>query len=615
MPRHTTPFVAVAVLLFAAGDDAAAQTLIRTSTEIARAVPVRAGRVEGIVRDQSGGAVAGVSVVAMGETISAARSDIRGRFSLLLEPGEYVLRATRDGYVSTYREAILVRSSARVEREITIVRQAAPDVLQAGVAGAVPQLPEARTGTHSHSEAAWRLRHLPRSILRDGTANLFDDDGEMPGRMNGSFFNRAIATSARVATALFGDSEFTGQVNFLASSALGGPSGWVPGTWPRSIAYFSIGSDAGLHGDWQMRGSIGSGERSSWALVGQYQSPRDGDHVWRAGVSYSAQGYAPHRTDRLTAATPASRSVAGVYGYDSWSVGSAQLDYGFRLERYDYLAAPQLVSPRLSGRVQLAGGFFVSGSVSQHMTAPGADEFLPPVAPGPWVPPERTFSSLRQRPFEAERVRHIDAGIGRAFGPVEAPARVLLRRIEQSSVNQIATLYGLDAASGFGHYYVDTPGDVRLQGWAVQLEAPVSKRVTASVEYGMADAVWDRRPYAWTLRRVAPSVLRRQRERLHDLSAVVDASIPKTATRISLAYRVNSAFSSDERGRLPVADGRFDFQVRQALPYQPLGAARLEVLISARTLSRERVVGGGFYDELLTVAPPLRLVGGVQVRF
>jgi hypothetical protein len=56
-------------------------------------------------------------------------------------------------------------------------------------------------------------------------------------------------------------------------------------------------------------------------------------------------------------------------------------------------------------------------------------------------------------------------------------------------------------------------------------------------------------------------------------------------------------------------------------PYLPDGGAgkpkpgRLEVLVSARTLSRERLQDGGFYDELLTVAPPLRLMGGVQVRF
>jgi hypothetical protein len=611
MPRQTTPFVALLALLLPAGE-AAAQTLIRTSTEIARAVPVRGGRVEGTVRDQSGGAVAGVSVVAMGETISAARSDVRGRFSLLLEPGEYVLRATRNGYVSTYREAILVRSSARVEREITIVKQGAPELLQAGMGG-VPSTTDERIGTHSHSEAAWRLRHLPRSILRDANG-LFDDDAQAPGSMPGSFFDRAIATSARMANAFFGDAELTGQLNFLASSALGGASGWLPETWPRSIAYFSIGSDAGLHGDWQMRGSIGSGERSSWALVGQYQSPRDGEHVWRAGISYSAQGYAPHRADRVAAATPAARSVAGIYGYDSWSIGAAQLDYGFRLDRYDYLQSPQLLSPRVSGRMQLAGGFFVAGSVSQHMSAPGADEFLPPAAPGPWVPPERTFSSLRARPFEAERVRHIDAGIGRAFGSAEAPARVLVRRIEQTSINQVATIFGLEGASG-GHYFVDTPGDVRIEGWSVQFEAPVARRINAGVEYAVADAEWERRSYAWTLRRVAPSVLRRESERLHDLSATVDASIPQTATSISLAYRVNSAFSRDDRGRLPVADGRFDLQVRQGLPYQPFGGGRLEVLMSARTLSRERVLGGGFYDELLTVAPPLRLVGGVQLRF
>ena len=59
--------------------------------------------------------------------------------------------------------------------------------------------------------------------------------------------------------------------------------------------------------------------------------------------------------------------------------------------------------------------------------------------------------------------------------------------------------------------------DVRIEGWSVQFEAPVARRINAGVEYAVADAEWERRSYAWTLRRVAPSVLRRESERLHDV--------------------------------------------------------------------------------------------------
>jgi hypothetical protein len=64
-----------------------------------------------------------------------------------------------------------------------------------------------------------------------------------------------------------------------------------------------------------------------------------------------------------------------------------------------------------------------------------------------------------------------------------------------------------------------------------------------------------------------------------------------------------------------VAAGRFDLRLHQALPYQPIRGASLEVLVAVRTLFRELGRGGSFYDELLTVSPPLRLMGGVQVRF
>src|SRR5688572_31682645 len=55
-------------------------------------------------RDQTGQGIGGVAIVALGTAVAAATTDRAGQFSLSLVPGEYVLRATRDGYVSTRSE-------------------------------------------------------------------------------------------------------------------------------------------------------------------------------------------------------------------------------------------------------------------------------------------------------------------------------------------------------------------------------------------------------------------------------------------------------------------------------------------------------------------------------
>jgi hypothetical protein len=56
-------------------------------------------------------------------------------------------------------------------------------------------------------------------------------------------------------------------------------------------------------------------------------------------------------------------------------------------------------------------------------------------------------------------------------------------------------------------------------------------------------------------------------------------------------------------------------EVRQQLPYQPLRNGTLNLLFAVRTLLHDQGEYGSYYDELLTVKPPLRLTGGVQVQF
>ena len=92
-------------------------------------------------------------------------------------------------------------------------------------------------------------------------------------------------------------------------------------------------------------------------------------------------------------------------------------------------------------------------------------------------------------------------------------------------------------------------------------------------------------------------------------------NIPESDTRVSVAYRINTAFSRPGLNATPGLGARFDMQINQALPFQPLRGGRLEVLIAVSNLLRDLRQTGSMYDELLTIAPPLRLLGGVQIRF
>lgn len=628
MPRHIPVLVAIVSLSvsLAAVTDVAAQTPTRSIPQVSTQASLHAGRIKGIVRDDAGQAVGGVSVVAMGTILAAARSDARGYFNLALPPGEYILRAACDGYVSTYREPVRVQTSGLLQRNITLTRQGVVQpsrpVLLASAGGVKDsreaQPAEERPADHSHSEAAWRLRHLTRSILRD--AAPVEDAGASRANATSfgpraSFFDRAVEGSARLATAFFADTNFDGQVNFLTTSVMNGATGWLPAEWPRGIAYLAVGAAVGRHGDWRMRGALTAGDASSWVLLGEYQAREEAAHAFRVGMSYSAQGYQPHTTGRWSAATTEARNVAGVYAFDRWRIGSAlALDYGLRLDRYDYVASPNLVSPEIGARVGVLPRTFVSVRASRSMIAPGADEFLPPMSSGPWVPPERTFSSLVVNgALRAEEVRHYDLGIGHELGG-HRERTIFVRRFRQSAQNQVATLFGLDAASDIGHYHVATPGSVEIDGWGARAATHLARRLEASVDYTSAVALWTRGRQSWAVRRAAPSIIRANRERLHDVTASLKADLPETHTRVTLVYRLSSGFSQPDHALVPTADGRFDLEVRQALPYRP-GGGRLDVLVAVRTLMRDPRERGSLYDELLTVAPPLRLMGGVQMKF
>ena len=133
MPRHVPVSIALLSSLLVTSS-AFAQQRGRTPAPVSQQVSAAGGHIRGVVRDEMGSAVGGVLVVAMGTTLASAKSDTTGRYTLALPPGEYILRAARDGYVSTFREPIRMQTSVEFERNITLIRQG-PTTRQAMLAG------------------------------------------------------------------------------------------------------------------------------------------------------------------------------------------------------------------------------------------------------------------------------------------------------------------------------------------------------------------------------------------------------------------------------------------------------------------------------------------------
>jgi len=624
-----TGCIAAAAILGLTVSAASAQTSglgpALSSTPQFQQAKLAAGVIRGSVLDDRGVPLGDAMVSALSPLSSRmVVTDARGRFRIdQLPSGVYVVRVHRTGFVSARREGVRVGTSgATADVDAIRLRRdenapAARPILAAGIDA--PAEEPSGDGGDNHSEVAWRLRHVKRSVLKqDGEVVPIDANADEPlPAPTGSLFGRAVDG----ATSFFTATPFSGEVNLLTTSALRDGSMLPVDFVPRGIAYMSIGAPA-ASGRWDVRASMSQSDVSAWILAGSFTSRETSPHVYNFGVTYSTQQYQNDRARPLLALGGAStaddtRNVGELYGTDHWTITPViAVDYGARYSHYDYLPDRSLLSPRVGFTVTPYAGTHLTAHLSQRMLAPGAEEFLAPATVGPWLPPERTFEPLAGEDFRVERVRMFDIGVNHEL----ADAYVVgVRRIQQRVGDQMVTLFGLPIEGGPGtpgHYFVASAGGLDADGWAFSFSSLPTQRVRGSIDYSVTRTDWTSRGDMAAIAVWAPSAVRPRTEDVHDLTTSLETEVPLTSTRVFVLYKVNTAFAHGDDPTRPTFDYRFDVQVNQALPFMPFSrAARWEVLVGMRNLFRDPTDAGSVYDELLVVRPPKRVVGGVIVRF
>jgi hypothetical protein len=610
-----------------------------------QSVRVMRGSITGVVSDDRGGPIAGAMVSALGTVTTAkATTDASGWFSIDALPiGDYTLQAHSQGFLGSSRAKVRVSGLSpslqrlqlrRLEAPVATVGSAstpvaARPIMAAGIglpAGTLADQPDEETpgdatvrDDHPHSETAWRLRHIKRSILKDSApiVTVVERDPEVSP---GTLFGRAMGSAASMATTFFTELPFSGEVNLLTTSAFNAREDLFAGDFlPRGVAYMAIGAPTPA-GNWSVRAAMNQGDLSSWIVAGAFKSHETSSHVYKFGYSYGMQDYLGGNPAALAAASDGSRNVGELYALDRWSLTpSFSIEYGAKYGRYDYLQPGGLFSPRVGVTIEPIKHTRLSALVAQRMVAPGAEEFVANETPGPWLPPERTFAPLGgpglTNTFAVERARYVDLMIEHDFGSNYV---VGVRRFYQNVDDQLVTLFGLNVPSGpqsVGHYYVADAGSMGADGWAVRLSTVSSKRVSGSVDYSLTRARWMNRGDMAAIAAWAPAAIRASTEDLHDVTTSLVTDIPETATRLFVLYKINTGYTkSDTSLTHPGLDARFDIQVNQALPFA-LGGTKWEVLLGLRNLFRDASDPGSVYDELLVVRPPKRVVGGFLVRF
>lgn len=605
-----------------------AQPRLASAPEFRRVGTIVGGAINGIVSDDRGGPLAGAMVSALGAAMAMTVTDANGRFTLQRLPaGDYTLRAHLAGFAVSRRDNVRVGTTSSAIYKLQLHRLddavgtagatetvAARPIAEAGFGLPAIEMPADDTADdHSHTDTAWRLRHLTRSILKDSARSVVfaDDDENIPETAPFGLVRGGVAAAG----SFFADLPFTGEVNLLTTGAFAPGDLFSGDMLPRGVAYLAIGSPTHA-GDWSLRAAMSQGDLSSWIVAGSFVSRREGVHSYDLGLSYSTQEYQGGNPLALAAVSDGSRNVGEVYALDRWTIGQGvSFEYGGRYARYDYLAHPGLFSPRAGLTLEPTDKTRVTAVLAQRMIAPGADEFLAPALAGPWLPPERTFSPLTGDVLRVERARYLDVVVEHDLSDSYA---IGVRRFFQSVGDQGMTIFGMRSPSGtrsVGHYYVATAGGVAAEGWGIRFSSSPTRRVSGSVDYTLAHGRWNP---AGDLGAVTPwlaQLARPKDEDVQDLTASIRTEIPETATRVFVVYKLNSAYAR-RAGALTETglDGRFDVQVNQALPFG-LGSTKWEVLLGVRNLFRDPNDPASIYDELLVVRPPKRVVGGFLVRF
>jgi len=548
-----------------------------------------------------------------------------------------MVRAHLTGFAPSRRQLVDVRSASTAWFKVTLQRTSPapataaspapppppPKILSAGLAPNTDLDPfltellgrDKTNGSEDRTEKAWRIRHLPRSVLKDITdrASAAPEEEKTPEKgaapAKGSALARAIKTPAR----MLSDLPVTGQLNVMTSGSFDGSPGLSAGDSVHGTANFALAGPAGTLGDWSAR-VLTQADLGSWFLAGAFRSRSSLHHQYSVGFSYSSQ--------RVVTATSidrfgfernhfAGRAAGSIYGAGRLLLSPrVMIDYGGRYSQYDYLAEAGLFSPKVAVTLVPIKGVRIRAGASRRLLAPGAEEFLEPLTPGLWVPPERTFVGFS--PMVSERTSQFELALEHDLAPGLV---VAVRSYRQNTRNQQVAFFSVPAGQE-RHYAIGNAGDVVASGWSVGLTHQLLSRVRGSVAYEVTEARWMPGTQPGENLLLLGFKRRPSQERMHDVTTSLETDLPGISTHVYLAYRVNTAFLTDtDTGVRGGLDSRFDLQVTQRLPFLDFTSARWQVLVAVKNMFREGARDGSVYDELLVVKPPTRVLGGFVVKF
>jgi hypothetical protein len=512
----------------------------------------------GSVADVKGAPLQGALISLFGKGIRGGSlvvfTDEAGRFVLSSLPaGSYTLRAIERGH-------------APVVHRVTIAPN--QNTLYSVVLGPlVGQVSDAEAVERGR-ELDWLLRHKRRSVLEE-------QGDEAEGTSEAPFVvpvAMAGAVELMTSPGTFSPLDYTG-IN-------GTPANW-------SVVRLR-GSIAGT-GEWSVSGSVADLEGTTWRMAGEFKLESWESHSVRVGSGFGT--WVPRNLTDVTTGLGA----GGAFVEDRWHAADAlTVTYGARYSYVGFVSERNSVDPAVAVAWQARDGIRCEAAVARRTLAPGGDL----VVVSSEIPSATLSLAVTDPALRPERVTRYTVGGERDLGGTSLGVHLLAEETSDQLIN---------AFTESGDSMRITNGrDFSTRGVAVSVGRQLGRVVGASVTYtygtaSRSDALDQSFGYRDT--------------DFQDLAARLEAVLRSSDTRVAAFYRVNFRGRSDVVAPQPVANARFDVQVRQGLPFLGnLTRTDWDLLVAVRNLFYEEDQGG-LLDEFAVINPPVRLVGGISVRF
>ena len=192
--------------------------------------------------------------------------------------------------------------------------------------------------------------------------------------------------------------------------------------------------------------ALTQGDIASWIVAGEYTTRAPARHRYDVGLSYSTQRYDGGNFAALARRhrrQPQRRRALRVRHLRDLADPDADLRRPLRALRLPRRRQPDQPARRADATSRRSTSASARCCRAARV-APGAEEFMPRVDSGIWLPPQRTFSSIRARSCRSRPSAPITSRS--RSSATSRRRRVSLRAFRQHVADQIVTLFGVERA-------------------------------------------------------------------------------------------------------------------------------------------------------------------------